>query len=116
MATSAMAAAAVASYKAQRQMGGVDITYARGADSVSLSVVPGALSDITDANGNQKRFKDFLILASELILDSSTVTPNRKDVITFNGSTYKVTGEGGEPPWRYSDPYEQIIRVHAAKN
>jgi|APSaa5957512535_1039671.scaffolds.fasta_scaffold557102_1 hypothetical protein len=115
----AMASASVASYKAQRSAGGVSITYARGVNSVALSVVVGSSPSLV-ANDygvvvDERHYRDFLILASELILAASTELPARGDIITEGTKTYLVTADGGEPHYVYSDRFEQITRVHTVE-
>jgi hypothetical protein len=55
---------------------------------------------------------DFLIHRSEL----PWIEPMRGDLITIDmeGTTqiFEVTPFGGDPPWRYSDPHETMLRIH----
>ena len=115
----AMATAAAASYKANRRAGGTTITYTRGVNSVALTVVVGSSPSLV-ANDygvviDERHYRDFLILASELILATVTVTPARADVITEGTKTYLVTADGGEPHYVFSDRFEQILRVHTVE-
>ena len=32
--------------------------------------------------------------------------------IAYDGRTYEVMAPGGEPVWRWSDPYHQVYRIH----
>lgn len=101
---------------------GVSITYARGVDSVELTAWEGrTLFAIESRQEGAARVqwgdKDYLIVASELILDGDTVTPREGDRITQTLPEGDVTFEvlppnRGEPAWRYSDPQRTILRVH----
>ena len=55
---------------------------------------------------------DFLIHRSEL----PWVEPKRGDLILYEvegtTQTFEVTPYGGDPPWRYSDPHESMLRIH----
>ena len=60
--------------------------------------------------------RDFLIRAADLVLNSELTLPKAGDRIreTVGAQTfvYEVMAPGGEPPWRYSDPYRKTLRVH----
>ena len=60
--------------------------------------------------------RDYLVLAADLILDNEVVLPMAGDRIQeVQGDRvyiYGVMAPGEEPPWRYSDPYRQTLRIH----
>ena len=60
--------------------------------------------------------RDFLIQAADLDLGSGPVLPERGDQIKeIDGaveSTYEVAAYGGEPPYRPSDPFGIVLRIH----
>lgn len=60
--------------------------------------------------------RDFLIRAADLVLNGELTLPKAGDRIreTVGAQTfvYEVLAPGGEPPWRYSDPYRKTLRVH----
>lgn len=60
--------------------------------------------------------RDFLIRAADLVLNSVLTLPKAGDRIRETVGTqtfvYEVMAPGAEPPWRYSDPYRQTLRVH----
>lgn len=60
--------------------------------------------------------RDFLIRAADLVLDGVTTVPRSGDRVreTVGAQTfvYEMMAPGGEPPWRYSDPYRRALRVH----
>lgn len=51
--------------------------------------------------------RDFIIGS-----DALTVTPKPGDTIEHNGATYEVVSPGGEPSWRWCDPYHRSYRIH----
>ena len=59
---------------------------------------------------------DFLIPTEDLVISGETITPDRGDLIeiTFTDKIerYEVSPYGDEPPWRYSDPNQTIVRIH----
>ena len=60
--------------------------------------------------------RDYLVLATDLILGGEQTLPKAGDRIqeTVGDKTfvYEVMAPGGEPPWRYSDPYRKTLRIH----
>jgi hypothetical protein len=96
------------------------VIYHRGADSVAvLATIGRTLLKLDDGYGGVRMEwtdRDFLIPAANLILNSVTVTPEPGDRITetvgLNTSVFEVMAYGGEPPWRYSDPFGKLLRIH----
>lgn len=96
------------------------VTYIRGAYSVTLSATLGSqLLRLTDAGGNTKierTDRDIVFSAADLILNGSATTPQRGDKfrVTFGSTTteYAVMAPDGEPPWRYADSHQTMIRAH----
>ncbi len=97
------------------------ITYVRGYDSVDVQATYGKkLLKIDDGFGGirlQWTDMDFLIPAADLFFSyGDLVIPHRGDIIYLTigdqTQTFEVFPFGNEPPWRFSDPYQQIIRVH----
>lgn len=96
------------------------VEYRRGAQSVLLSAVVGRTSlEISDDLGGVRTEytdRDYLIVAADLVLGGVAVEPQRDDVIA-DGTTgvtqlYEVRMPGNAPPWRWSDPYRQVLRIH----
>jgi hypothetical protein len=60
--------------------------------------------------------RDYLVLATDLVLGSTPVLPQRGDRIRETQGThvfvYEVVAPGDEPCWRYSDPYRRTLRIH----
>lgn len=104
-------------YKAARAASGLSITYARPStgNSVSITAVPGASVHSMAKEGEVMEVvhsRDYLILASDLVLGGSTTEPTRHDTITEGGVTYKVLDLDGQPQWRYTDHTKVVLRVH----
>lgn len=105
----------------RQEADGAEVTYRRGAQSVTLTAIRGqSLLRISDRFGNsrvERTQSDFLVLASDLELGGTATTPQRGDTIedTINGKalTYKVLPPGeGEPCWRWSDEARTGYRIH----
>jgi hypothetical protein len=102
-----------------RSVAARSITYRRGALSTPLTVVPGVTQfQVTDDQQIVEEFRsrDFLILASELVLSGTRITPQRGDKIdeSFAGTTerYEVMAPSkDQQPFRYSDAAKTILRV-----
>lgn len=97
------------------------VTYWRGGTSVEVRASIGTTTfDVETTAGAVETIesRDFLILAADLILGGSEVLPERgdliKELLVAGGATlvYEVLAPGGEPPWRYSDPYRKTLRIH----
>ena len=95
------------------------VVYQRGSESVSLAATIGrTVFEIDDGQGLLERYesRDFLVLADDLVLAGSKTLPKSGDRIReTQGSdvfVYEVMAPGGEPVWRYSDPYRKTLRIH----
>lgn len=59
--------------------------------------------------------RDYLILASDLVLGGTPIEPQSGDEIIETGGgirrTYEVGAPFGENAWRWSDPYYTMMRV-----
>ncbi len=96
------------------------VVYRRGVLSVEVTASVGkTLLKLNDGVGGVRMEwtdADFIIPAALLILGGSAVLPARGDKIirTLKGKvlTYEPMASGGEPPWRWSDGYQTLLRVH----
>lgn len=96
------------------------VTYHRGNDQVSVQATLGrSLLKLDDGYGGIRMEwtdRDFLIPASALILGSTATIPERGDRIhelnETSTSMFEVMAYGGEPPWRYCDPHQHMLRIH----
>jgi hypothetical protein len=102
------------------QLAGVPITYCRDNSSLVIMAVP-AISN-SDAAGQdvitEYRTRDYLVAASDLVIDGIAFTPQRGDTISETVGdeihSYQVqrSDGGNEQPWRYTDTGRSAIRVH----
>ena len=96
------------------------VNFRRGAETIVVQATIGrTLLKLEDGYGGvqmQWTDRDFLIPAADLVLGGFTVTPQRGDRITDTvgavTSVFEVMAYGGEPPWRYSDPFGNLLRIH----
>lgn len=116
------AAAILAGFRAIRTAQGVDAVYGRGTDSLAVTVVLGQSDhDVADAHGvvTTWQSRDVMLEASQLILAGERREPARGDTVrlTFDGvdTVWRVQfPDPNRPPFKFSDPYRQILRVHTA--
>lgn len=106
-------------FEVMRQVSGVDITYTRPGEpdlSVALWVVPGRSShEVVQSNMvvEQVQSLDFIVKASEFILDGAVTLPQSGDYCEDeDGSVHSLLNVGGEPAWKYTDQTKQFIRLH----
>ncbi len=96
------------------------VVYRRGAVEVTVQATIGrTLLKLDDGYGGVRlewTDRDFLIHAADLVLGSATVLPERGDVIREmvgdRTLVYEVMAPGKEPPWRWSDVYRKVLRIH----
>lgn len=113
------------------EIAGESVVYFRGASSVTvdavlekatvappslLSIEPGRLDAVQPNPKNIDH--DFSILAADLVLSGSPITPQRGDLIkrTFGGSTkvYELMSPtGGGLIWEWQDGYDKRYLIHA---
>jgi hypothetical protein len=59
---------------------------------------------------------DFCIPADQLDFGAGRFTPERGDLIDvtmpYDTQTFEVFPFGSDPPWRWSDPHQSMVRVH----
>lgn len=104
----------------QKAHNSVSIVYSRGDDTVSLLATVGrTVFDVSDDYGAiiKRTSRDYLITAADLILAGAVAEPQRGDrIIETIGEAeheFEVIGPGGdEPDWRYSDPFQILLRIH----
>ncbi len=95
------------------------VTYERGASTVDLAATVGrTVFEQADESGFIRKVesRDFLVRRTDLVLDGSETLPKAGDrVHEPDGSqtqVYEVMAPGGEPPFRFSDPYRKVLRIH----
>ena len=96
------------------------VIYARGAQSFCVQATLGRkLLKTTDSYGETRievTDMDFLILATDLVLNRERIEPKSGDMVRVTQGdqvlTYEVTAYGNEPAWRYSDQFNTVLRIH----
>jgi hypothetical protein len=96
------------------------VVYRRGAAEVAVQATIGrTLLKLDDGYGGVRMEwtdRDFLIQAADLVLGAATVLPDRGDKVRETVGTktfvYEVMAPGKEPPWRWSDVYRKVLRIH----
>lgn len=98
---------------------GVAITYRRGSQAAALTATPGKTTfEIADEQGAVQTVEswDFLLQAADLTFGGGTILPERLDeVLRTDGGTrytHQVLPFGGEPLYRWCDPFHTLLRVH----
>ena len=92
------------------------VTYARGAQEKQVPALVGkTVFKVDKGYGLFERVeaRDYLVEVTDL---SEFGEPERGDVVkdTLNGNVelFEVMAPGGEPHFRYSDPYRKVFRIH----
>lgn len=96
------------------------VVYQRGLQQVEVQATIGrTLMKLDDGYGGVRMEwtdRDFLIQTADLILGAA-VLPERgdrvRDTAGANTSIFEVMAYGGEPPWRFSDPFGKLLRIHS---
>lgn len=96
------------------------VLYQRDAAQVGVQATIGrTLLKLDDGYGGVRMEwtdRDYLIQAADLVLASTQITPQRGDrvldTVGLITSIYEVMAYGGEPPWRFSDPFGKLLRIH----
>lgn len=99
------------------------VVYQRGASEITVTATIGrTLLKLDDGYGGVRvewTDRDFLIPAAELILAGVPVLPERGDQIReVDGAVvhlFEVMTPSGEPPWRWSDVYRKLFRIHTKR-
>lgn len=95
------------------------VTYQRGADSVEVAATLGrTVFEQADDSGFIRKVesRDFLVRRTDLVLAGTETLPKAGDRIRETDGAltqvYEVMAPGGEPPFRFSDPYRKVLRIH----
>ena len=95
------------------------VLYRRGAEEKEVQATTGRTEfEQADEAGliHRTQSRDFLIRAADLDLGAGPVLPRAGDQVRETSGTqvfvYEVNAPGGQPPFRYSDPYRRVLRVH----
>jgi hypothetical protein len=101
--------------KSLKSVAGITGTYTRGQASVSVTVVPGRTQAEVAQGALMVKLdvRDWIVRASELVLANAQAEPKPGDRLSVNGRLYEVMQRStGVPPWQWSDPYNQVYRIH----
>jgi hypothetical protein len=95
------------------------VVYLRGTDALGVAATVGkTVFRLDKGYGLTERVeaRDYLILGSSLALNGEAFLPQAGDRIReISGDQafiYEVMAPGGEPCWRWSDPYRRTLRIH----
>ncbi len=95
------------------------VVYRRGAEEKEVQATIGRTEfEQADDAGliHRVESRDFLIRAADLDLGSGPTLPRAGDQMRETVGTqvfvYEVNAPGGQPPFRYSDPYRRVLRIH----
>ncbi|NLE57922.1 MAG: hypothetical protein GX616_06145 [Planctomycetes bacterium] len=95
------------------------VQYQRGGESVEIAATVGrTVFEQSDDYGiiHRTESRDYLVLATDLLLASVQTLPKAGDRIRETDGdkvfVYEVMAPGGEPAYRFSDPYRRTLRIH----
>ena len=95
------------------------VLYRRGTDEKEVQATIGKTEfEQADDAGliHRVESRDFLVRTAELDLGAGPILPRAGDQVRETVGTsvfvYEVNAPGGQPPWRYSDPYRRVLRIH----
>ncbi|MCI0364940.1 MAG: hypothetical protein L0219_13765 [Phycisphaerales bacterium] len=95
------------------------VVYQRSGENVELPATIGrTVFEQADEFGiiHKLESRDFLLLRTDLVLSGVQTLPKAGDRVRDpdgdDTQVYEVMAPGGEPPFRYSDPYRKTLRIH----
>ena len=98
------------------------VLYRRGTDEKEVQATIGKteFEQVDDVGGagliHRVESRDFLARTVDLDLGAGPILPRAGDQVRETVGTsvfvYEVNAPGGQPPWRYSDPYRRVLRIH----
>jgi hypothetical protein len=95
------------------------VVYRRGAEEKEVQATIGRTEfEQADDAGliHRTESRDFLIRTTDLDLGAGPTLPRAGDRVREMVGTqvfvYEVNAPGGQPPFRYSDPYRRVLRIH----
>ena len=95
------------------------VVYQRGAEAKEVLATIGRTEfEQADDAGliHRVESRDFLVRAADLDLGAGPILPRAGDQVreTVGAQVfvYEVNAPGGQPPFRYSDPYRRVLRIH----
>lgn len=95
------------------------VFYRRGTDEKEVQATIGKTEfEQADDAGliHRVESRDFLVRTEDLDLGAGPILPRAGDqvreVVGLSVFVYEVNAPGGQPPFRYSDPYRRVLRIH----
>ncbi len=95
------------------------VVYRRGTDEKEVLATIGKTEfEQADDSGliHRVESRDFLVRTEDLDLGAGRILPRAGDqvreTVGTNVFVYEVNAPGGQPPFRYSDPYRRALRIH----
>ena len=98
------------------------VLYRRGTDEKEVQATIGKteFEQVDDVGGagliHRVESRDFLVRTADLNLGAGPSLPRAGDQVRETVGTsvfvYEVNAPGGQPPFRYSDPYRRVLRIH----
>ena len=95
------------------------VVYQRGAEAKEVLATVGRTEfEQADDAGliHRVESRDFLVRAADLDLGAGPILPRAGDQVreTVGAQVfvYEVNAPGGQPPFRYSDPFRRVLRIH----
>lgn len=106
-----------------RARAGKPIVYLSGDREIALCATYGPkLLRLSDGEGNawvEWTDMSFVVAGEDLTVSGARVEPRRGDRIVLRAGddyeTFEVLPFGGEPLWRWCDPYRKQLRVHTKR-
>lgn len=97
-----------------------EVVYERGTQQALVRATLGRTEFVLDDGAGavlRVQSRDFLIRAADLVLGGVPTLPVAGDRIReTQGATtfvYEVNAPGQEPPYRFSDPFRKLLRIHS---
>ena len=95
------------------------VFYRRGTDEKEVQATIGKTEfEQADDAGliHRVESRDFLVRTEDLDLGAGPILPRAGDqvreTVGLSVFVYEVNAPGGQPPFRYSDPYRRVLRIH----
>jgi len=95
------------------------VVYRRGTDEKQIqATIAKTEFEQADDSGliHRVESRDFLVRTADLDVGAGLILPRAGDQVRETVGTsvfvYEVNAPGGQPPFRYSDPYRRVLRIH----
>jgi hypothetical protein len=107
----------------QKAAAGVSVTITRGAETITVTAIPGATVYDSLVNGGPRTeisTRDYLVAVEDYVFGGAATTPAIGDRFaeTVNGAvlvTECQNPKNGEQAWRYSSQWRALYRIHCHK-